>query len=84
MIGAIYIGAFGFILFIAMDYIDRIQGWEHPATKKTAASLPGLDCGACGFPSCLSYAKAVDKGLEDEYCRPKTLLVSSPKQRNAR
>ena len=34
--------------------------------KKIAASLPGLDCGACGSPTCASLAEDIVQGLAKE------------------
>jgi RnfABCDGE-type electron transport complex B subunit len=33
-----------------------------PKIEKLEEILPGLNCGACGYPGCSGYAKAVYKG----------------------
>ena len=35
---------------------------EDPRFEKTLRSLPGTNCGACGFPGCLGFAEALVRG----------------------
>lgn len=37
----------------------RVQGLEK--TEEIANTLPGMNCGACGYPGCFAYAQALTK-----------------------
>lgn len=50
---------FAFILFIA-DKKLRVE--EDPRIEKIEKALVGLNCGACGYPSCRAAAEAIGKG----------------------
>lgn len=50
---------FAFMLSIAHG---RLKVEEDPRVEKILQALPGLNCGACGFASCLSLAEAVVEG----------------------
>ena len=50
---------FAFILFIA-DKKLRVE--EDPQIEKIEKALVGLNCGACGYPSCRAAAEAIVKG----------------------
>lgn len=52
-------GVFALVLLIASE---KLKVEVDPKIEQIHAELPGLDCGACGFPGCGQYAKAV---LED-------------------
>jgi len=44
---------------------------EDPKIKETNSLLPGVNCGACGYPGCENFAKALVEGkAELEACRP--------------
>lgn len=59
---------FGILLALIADFFrvkvdDRIT--------KILESLPGINCGACGYPGCAGYAEAiVNKGAEINLCVP--------------
>ncbi len=38
---------------------------ETTTQKKTLDMLPKLDCGACGYKTCIDFANKVDNGDED-------------------
>lgn len=40
----------------------RLSVKEDPRISKIASALPGLNCAACGFPSCHAYAELVVQG----------------------
>lgn len=50
---------FAFVLFIA-DRKLRVE--EDPRVEKIEAMMSGLNCGACGYPSCRLAAEAIVKG----------------------
>lgn len=49
------------VLFAAVLLVAsiRLKVQEDPKVEQIRAVLPGVDCGACGFAGCASYAKAV-------------------------
>ena len=49
-------GAFAVVLLIASE---RLKVTVDPKIEQIHKALPNLDCGACGFPGCGQYAKAV-------------------------
>ncbi len=48
--------AFAIVLLIASE---RLKVTVDPKIEQIHKALPNLDCGACGFPGCGQYAKAV-------------------------
>lgn len=40
----------------------RLKVEENPRVEKVESILPGLNCGACGFPNCRALAEAIAKG----------------------
>ena len=51
------LGVFFAILLIIADKAFHVK--EDPRLEKIVSLLPGANCGACGFPSCEAYAKAL-------------------------
>jgi Na+-translocating ferredoxin:NAD+ oxidoreductase subunit B len=51
-------GVFALVLLIASI---KLKVEIDPKIEAISAALPGIDCGACGFAGCGSYAKAVSK-----------------------
>ncbi|MFH1717594.1 MAG: RnfABCDGE type electron transport complex subunit B [Planctomycetota bacterium] len=49
-------GGFAVVLLIANE---KLKVTVDPKIEQIHAALPNLDCGACGFPGCGQYAKAV-------------------------
>lgn len=49
-------GSFALVLLIAKE---KLKVEVDPKIEQVAEALPGIDCGACGFAGCSSYAKAV-------------------------
>ena len=47
---------FALVLLIASE---KLKVTVDPKIEKIQQALPNLDCGACGFPGCSQYAKAV-------------------------
>jgi len=52
-------GCFALVLAIANQ---KLHVKEDPRVEKIEAALPGLNCGACGFPGCAAYARALAEG----------------------
>jgi RnfABCDGE-type electron transport complex B subunit len=52
-----------FALGFALGFFKKIFAVEEdPLIGQIRAILPGANCGACGFPGCDGYAKAIAKG----------------------
>jgi electron transport complex protein RnfB len=43
---------------------------EDPRVEEICDSLPGANCGACGYPGCKGYAQALLKGIDITACAP--------------
>jgi len=56
-----------FLAFAASKFAVK----EDPRVKLVEAALPGINCGACGFPGCSGFAKAYADGkVPKEGCIP--------------
>ncbi len=54
-------GSFALVLLIASI---KLKVEVDPKIEQIQKALPGIDCGACGYAGCSSYAKAVAKNPE--------------------
>jgi len=73
MIAAILsLGCIGMIAAVALGFAARKFAVEvDPRELAAVEVLPGANCGACGFPGCAGYAKAVIAGTADlNQCPP--------------
>lgn len=52
------VGAGVFLAFASAKFAVK----EDPRVKLIEAALPGVNCGACGFPGCPAFAKAIAEG----------------------
>lgn len=43
---------------------QKLKVEEDPRIEELTQKLPGLNCGACGFPSCREFAKGIVEGKE--------------------
>ena len=50
---------FGFVIAVSNK---KLKVWEDPRIDEVAGLLPGVNCGACGFPGCRGFAEAAVKG----------------------
>ena len=68
----IFMGVLGFILAAVLAFANRkLYVQEDPRIDEVEEMLPGTNCGACGFPGCAGYAKAVIAGSADlNQCPP--------------
>ena len=61
---------FSFGVFLAYS-AKKFQVKEDPRIEMIVKVLPGINCGACGFPGCESYARAIVKqGVDIDRCLP--------------
>jgi len=59
LVMAILAAVLAILLYIASK---RFEVKKDPKLKKIVEVLPGVNCGACGFPGCEAFAKAVLEG----------------------
>ncbi|MGD9343583.1 MAG: RnfABCDGE type electron transport complex subunit B [Desulfuromonadales bacterium] len=73
MIAAILsLGCIGMVAAVALGFAAKKFAVEvDPRELAALEVLPGINCGACGFPGCAGYAKAVIAGSADlNQCPP--------------
>ncbi|HOO34192.1 MAG TPA: RnfABCDGE type electron transport complex subunit B [Thermotogota bacterium] len=59
----ILLGSLGLIFGTFLAFAaKKFEVKEDPRLKKIIEALPGVNCGACGYPGCEAFAKAVYKG----------------------
>ena len=73
----VMIGLAAFFAAILALANQRFKTEEDPKVEELARELPGLNCGACGFPSCREFAKALVGG--DEEAAHSTCRAASPR-----
>ncbi|MDK2950397.1 MAG: H+/Na+-translocating ferredoxin:NAD+ oxidoreductase subunit [Kosmotogales bacterium] len=67
ILGILGIGAGTFLSFASAKFAVK----KDPREELINAALPGINCGACGFPGCSGLAKAIAKGeAKGENCIP--------------
>jgi electron transport complex protein RnfB len=67
LLGLLGLAAGTFLAFAAAKFAVKAD----PREKIIEACLPGINCGACGFPGCSGLAKSIAKGDVDfELCLP--------------
>lgn len=66
------LGVTGLILGAILAYSSKIfEVKTDPKIEEVMSVLPGVNCGACGYPGCSGYAEAVVKlGAEINLCAP--------------
>ena len=73
MIPAIVIGALGGFFAIVLAFVSKkFAVAKDEKIDEVAEVLPGLNCGGCGFPSCVGYAESVYKHdhVPLTFCKP--------------
>jgi len=65
-------GALGALFAGGLAYASvKFEVQEDPKKEKIDEALPGIDCGACGYPGCASYADGiVNEDAEISLCQP--------------
>ncbi len=68
---AALMGTLGFAFGLFLSYVsEKFKVEESPIVKEILEALPGINCGACGYPGCEGYAKAIVKGDGIDKCLP--------------
>jgi len=62
--GAIMVGLGGSFALVLLIASIKLKVKVDPKIEQIHKALPGIDCGACGFAGCSSYAKAVAENPE--------------------
>ncbi len=61
----------GLVAGAGLALADRYFGVEEdPRVDALEEALPGANCGACGYPGCRAYAKALVGGEDVDLCAP--------------
>lgn len=69
----------GIVIYVAFVKIPtKVQGIEK--TEEIASILPGLNCGACGYPGCFGMAQAITRDPELITKRPCATLLQDAKK----
>ena len=65
-------GVLGVSVGLGLAYASaKLAVYVDPIEEKLREVLPGINCGACGYPGCTSYAEAVVKdGVKTNLCIP--------------
>ncbi|MHC4755662.1 MAG: RnfABCDGE type electron transport complex subunit B [Planctomycetota bacterium] len=59
--GIIMLGLSGIFALVLLIASIKLKVQIDPKVEQVREALPGIDCGACGFAGCGSYAKAVNE-----------------------
>ena len=63
ILAVIVMGFLGLFFSIVLGYFSkRFEVKKDDYLEEVIAALPGVNCGACGYPSCEAFAKAFLKG----------------------
>lgn len=70
-VSIIILGILGLLMGIFLAYASKkFEVKKDEKVEKIIEILPGVNCGACGYPGCSGYAEAVAKGAEINLCSP--------------
>ncbi len=73
LVGVLLLTLIGFFLGLFLSFISNIFSIKiDPVVEKITELLPGVNCGACGYPGCAGYADALAKNtnIEINLCSP--------------
>lgn len=79
IIPVVVLGLIGLSLGLFLAFASKkFEVKLDPNVEKILSVLPGVNCGACGYPGCSGYAEAVSKGdAEINLCAPGGVEVVS-------
>ena len=78
----IILSAIGIVCGILIFMVNRFLPKELESLKKTeeiSRYLPGVNCGACGFPGCFAYAQALTKDKNIFFTNTCATVLQEPK-----
>ncbi|MDD5084923.1 MAG: RnfABCDGE type electron transport complex subunit B [Candidatus Omnitrophica bacterium] len=73
LISVAVVGSLSIIFAILLSYVGKkFEVRAEPLVENLYNVLPHVNCGGCGYPSCMGYAEALAKGGDIEYtlCAP--------------
>ena len=72
LISVLILMAMGIVIGVLLGIASEVFHVEvDPKIQAIDDALPGLNCGACGFPGCAGYAKAVvESNANYSLCTP--------------
>lgn len=72
LIPVLILGGIGLFMGLFLAFASKKFEVEvNPNVEKIIGVLPGINCGACGFPGCSGYAEAIAlEGAEITFCAP--------------
>lgn len=77
LLGILLLSSLGFTFGIGLAFIAKLFKVEvDPKIEQIIEILPGVNCGACGYPGCVGYAEALIKdNVEINLCTPGALEI---------
>lgn len=70
-VSIIILGLLGLLMGLFLAYASKkFKVQKDEKVERITSILPGVNCGACGYPGCSGYAEAVAKGVEITLCSP--------------
>jgi len=72
LLPVIVVGSIGLVFGVGLAIASKkFQVYVNPRIEQILGVLPGANCGACGYPGCSGFAKAVAEGVaEPDGCVP--------------
>jgi len=69
---ALALGGLGVVFGLALSFADKQFAVQVDGRiERVCAVLPGVNCGACGYPGCEAFAQAMVRGeAEMTGCKP--------------
>lgn len=70
-VAIIILGILGLLMGLFLAYAaKKFEVKKEEIVEKIIEILPGVNCGACGYPGCNGYAEAIAKGADIGLCSP--------------
>lgn len=67
----IILGILGLLMGLFLAYASKkFEVKKDEKVERILNILPGVNCGACGYPGCSGYAEGIAKGAEINLCSP--------------
>jgi electron transport complex protein RnfB len=81
VINILILTAIGLVCGVLIFLVYRFLPGESDSLKKTeeiSENLPGVNCGACGYPGCFAYAQALVKDKNIFFTSPCATVLNDP------